>query len=138
MEFKKAKRDDIVVEFRGAKFTFAPSCHQDVVYCTTLLDYLQGENLKVTRVSRDECIDHVFKKLRSVEGVKANGVDATVEQMVEISKTSQSVEIIPIVASWAVKVAVCEGLLPEAEEKKSESVTSNSSDSSQQSSISPD
>lgn len=126
--------DDIVVEFRGAKFTFHPASHQDLIYAMSLLDYLKGSDLKVTAVDKDTCISHVFSKLKALEGVSHKGINLDAEAFKLLAPKAKSKAIIPIVSAWAADVVAQHGLLEGASaknEQRSDSSGSSNLDSTE-------
>ena len=109
---------DIIIEIDGAKMTFYPSSHQDMLFAMSLLDYLKGDEAKETPIDKDKCIKHVFLRLKAVEGVKISNDDATVEKLREVALKIPSRTIIPIVTAWAIHVAKDHGFIESSSDSK--------------------
>jgi len=118
MKIVKAKRNDIVVEIDGAKLTFGPSSHQDIIYAANLLDNLTTKGMSITPVDRDTCIKHIFAKLKAVEGVKSDDKELSVQELKDLAPQAEASSITPIIGAWAVEICKAEGFFPEVEEKK--------------------
>lgn len=120
MEIGKLIEADISFEIDGAKFTFQPSSHQDILYAMNLLEYLKGEDAKETVVGKDAAIKHVFSKLKAVQGVLSGGKEMSADDLRAVCLKAQSKAIIPIVTAWAIQVAKDHGFIDGGAEEKKE------------------
>lgn len=120
MEIQEIELKDIVIEYRGAKFTFHPASYQDVVYAGNLLISTQ---MKVVPVRQEECIAHVFGKLKALEGVKLKGEELDIKTFQGKALTFKASDITPILNAWAVEVSNQHGFL-DAEEREKKDLAS--------------
>ncbi|TXH49914.1 MAG: hypothetical protein E6Q97_21695 [Desulfurellales bacterium] len=124
MKLETFEAEDIVVEVRGAKFTFQPASHQDVIFADTTNDYLANDHAKIS-ISRDKCITHVFSKLKAVEGLEVNGEKADADKVRGIALKIQTADLMPILLGWSIKVFEQHGIIKAAgSEEKNESTKS--------------
>lgn len=123
MELELADLTDFEVSFSGVVFTFEKTSERDVVFASSLIDYLNfQEGLRDTVVGKDRCISYAFSKLKAFTGqLTVKGESLTVERLKELVPTIKSAFTSKVALLWALEVLRRHGYFDSEKDEKKES-----------------
>lgn len=131
MELELTSQEGIEVEVEGIKLSFAKSTKQDVVYASSLIDYLDfARSPRETPIGKEKAIAHVFSKLKSFTGELAvGGEKLTVERLRDLALNIKGRFIGAVCVDWSLRVLEAQGYLDlgNPDEKKENTQPSDSS-----------